>query len=237
MDSQQAKILLEKINALQKSIGLDDGDVSSIERDLMLSYIRQLYETYLHADFNAARMNAASAKRTVVAPPPPAPEPVQAAPVFVPAPVPAPVPTPVPAPEVVQAPPPPAPRPEPVEAPAPPPPPPAPAPVVHAKTVASPAIEALFRQKAAKELSEKLSLHPIADLTKALAINDKLLYANELFGRDMTAMTQTLAELNKLNNFDEAKNLLLATAERFDWSEEERAEVASSFIKMVRRRY
>ena len=109
--------------------------------------------------------------------------------------------------------------------------------MVHAKTVASPAIEALFRQKAAKELSEKLSLHPIADLTKALAINDKLLYANELFGRDMTAMTQTLAELNKLNNFDEAKNLLLATAERFDWSEEERAEVASSFIKMVRRRY
>jgi hypothetical protein len=75
MDSQQARILLEKINALQKSIGLDEGDISGIERDLMLSYIRQLYETYLHGDSNAARSNnnSVAARQTVAPPPPPAP--------------------------------------------------------------------------------------------------------------------------------------------------------------------
>ena len=230
MDSQQARILLEKINALQKSIGLDEGDISGIERDLMLSYIRQLYETYLHGDSNAARSNnnSVAARQTVAPPPPPAP--LQPAPAPVPEVVLAPPPAPVAAPH-------PAPAPEPVSAPAPAPTPPAPAPVVQHKVAASPAIEALFHQKAAKELSEKLSLHPIADLTKALAINDKLLYANELFNRDMSAMTQTLSELNRLHNFDEAKSLLLTTAERFDWSEEDRSEVATSFIKMVRRRY
>ena len=229
MDALQAKILLEKITALQKSIGLDNGDISGIERDLMLSYIRQLYEIYLHADHASVRQHTpAPTKQAASIVVPPTPEPVvQAAPVVIPEVVvpPAPVSTPIP----VAAPPPLAPVPVVVEA--------APTPVIQQRAAASPAIEALFHQKAARELSEKLSQQAIPDLTKALAINDKLLYANELFGRDMTSMSNTLSELNKLSSFDDAKNMMLGIAERFDWAEEERAEVASSFIKMVRRRY
>jgi hypothetical protein len=46
MSLQQSKILLEKINTLHKSVEID-GKVSSIERDLMLSYVRQFYESFL----------------------------------------------------------------------------------------------------------------------------------------------------------------------------------------------
>jgi hypothetical protein len=135
-------------------------------------------------------------------------------------------------------PPPPAPKPAPAPEPTPAPEqkaPPAPTPPEEVK--GSAAIEALFRIKEAKELSEKLSQQEVKDLTKALSINDKLLYANELFGRDMSAMTQVLQQLNGLSNLTEAKSILIPIAEKFDWSEDEREDVAQSFIKLVRRKY
>ena len=228
MDLQQAKILLEKINALHKSVSLDKGDVSNIERDLMLSYIRQFYEAYLNTETSSAPQPMS---RPLAPPPPPAP-PVEKT-------VSEPLPPRVEV-EPAPAPPPPAPKPEPVvEAPAPalvPPPAAAPAPAP-AKKTASAGVEALFRHKAAKELSEKLSQQAISDLTRAMSINDKLLYSNELFGRDMAAMNETLQQLNKLNSMEEARELLIDIAENNDWTEEERSDVAESFIKLVRRKY
>jgi hypothetical protein len=47
MDLQKAKIQLEKINALYKSMSADVRNISSIERDLMRSYVLQLYEVFL----------------------------------------------------------------------------------------------------------------------------------------------------------------------------------------------
>lgn len=47
MNLSQAKIQLEKIIALYKSMSADEKNISAIERDLMLSYIRGLYENFL----------------------------------------------------------------------------------------------------------------------------------------------------------------------------------------------
>ncbi|MEO0728691.1 MAG: hypothetical protein AAFZ63_29415 [Bacteroidota bacterium] len=229
MDLQQAKILLEKINALQKSISLDKGEVSTIERDLMLSYIRQLYETYLSSEVSSA---PAPKAKTVAPPPPPKIEPAPkkaAAP-----PPPPPPPAPEPKPEPIVAPPKPAPeppaaKPAPVAQAA-----PSPAP---AKSNVDPAINALFKHQAARELSEKLSQQAIPDLTRAMSINDKLLYSNELFGRDMARMNETLQKLNGLGSMDDAQNYLVDIAQKFDWTEDERSEVAQSFIKLIRRKY
>ncbi len=226
MDLQQAKILLEKINALHKSVSLDNGEVSNIERDLMLSYIRQLYESYLSIEGTTtpssykkavapkAKVVAAPVVEEKVAPPPPPPP--------APEPKPEPVAPPKPAPEpVAKA----APVPQAVPSPAP------------ASTKVDPAISALFKHKAARELSEKLSQQAITDLTRAMSINDKLLYSNELFGRDMARMNEALQKLNGLGSMDEAQNMLVGIAQQFDWTEEERVEVAQSFIKLVRRKY
>lgn len=255
MSLTQAKILLEKINALYKSMSLDQGKVAPIERDLMLSYVRQLYEAFLDQEIDApakATPVAPPAPPVVVAPPPPppppAPEPVVVTPPPPPAPVAPPPPPPAPAPEpVVVAPPPPPPAPAPEPIPVQPvvvTPPPAPQPLAYEPPVtttsaeaAPPRIEALFEKKEARELSEKLSEQRIDDLTKALAINDKLLYANDLFGKDMKNMNDTLDKLNRMRSMDDAKPLLVSLASRFDWPNEERADTARAFIKLVRRKY
>lgn len=234
MDLKRTKRLLDKINALHTSIGLDNH-VNSIERDLMLSYVRQLYDACL--DESAGAANAVNKplpkSQKAVAPPPPPPPAVK----------PTPAPPVVPVKEVLPPPPPPV-----MEQPAPaPPPPPAPSPAPKATPPATVAttpkselpasVAALFQHKAAKELSEKLSQGRIADLTKAMSINDKLLYANELFGRDMTSMTNVLKELNGLASMDNATAKLGEIAVTHNWADDERADIARSFIKLVRRKF
>lgn len=214
MNLQQAKILLEKINSLYKSMSMDKDHVASIERDLMLSYVRQLYESFLD-------LEATSAK---TAPPPPAAKKTPPKPRII---------------EIpdslreVEAEPEPKPKPQPKPTP---PPPPKPAP--KAESSADPGnFELLFEHKQARELSEKLSERPINDLTKAFAINDRLLYTNELFGKDQNAFLESLKLLNKFEGMDEAKSLLLNLAEQYEWTDEEKLDSARSFIKIVRRRY
>ncbi|NBC09512.1 MAG: hypothetical protein GVY26_20160 [Bacteroidetes bacterium] len=53
MNLEQAKVTLDKINSLFNSLQHDGGKVSSIERDLMLSYVKQLYESFLHESASA----------------------------------------------------------------------------------------------------------------------------------------------------------------------------------------
>jgi len=220
MNIQQANLLLEKINALHKNISLDDGDISSIERDLMMSYVRQFYETYVDAETTPlAKPTKRKASPAPASKPTPKPVAVAKA-----APTPALV---AQEPKAVVAPPPP-PKPVVIQTPSPPPAP---------SSNSNPAIEALFGHKAATELSEKLSQQNISDLTKALSINDKLLYSNELFGRDMSGMNTILGQLNKLSNMGEAKALLVNIADKNNWADGEKSEVAQSFIKLIRRRY
>jgi hypothetical protein len=226
MSLQQTKILLEKINALYKSMSLDNGNIAGIERDLMLSYVRQLYDAFLHLEKNgnSADPSPQVEERRPSPPPPPEPAPEPKVERYVPEPKPAPRPEP---------------KPEPAPAPvtrAPEPPPPAPAPEpVYEKPGA--AIESLFKQGSSKELSDRLGDSRIDDLTKAMAINDRLLFANDLFGKDMRGMMDTLQELNRLRSMDEAKPLLVQLAQRYDWTEEDREDTARSFIKLVRRKY
>ncbi|MEZ4987361.1 MAG: hypothetical protein R2795_20340 [Saprospiraceae bacterium] len=231
MDIQQSAKLLEKINALHKSISLDQGEVSNIERDLMLSYIRQLYDACLPNQVVVAKQPAASAAPAPVVERKPEPVPAPKVETPTPPPTPVPAPAPPPPPPVVET---PAPAPV-VEAPQPAPPPVPSAPPSNKGT--DPRIEALFQQKAARELSEKLGQQAIGDLTKAMSINDKLLYANELFGRDMNTMTQSLLQINALPNMDAAKRLLVDLANQFNWADDERIEIAEGFIKLVQRRF
>ena len=253
MNLKQSKVILEKINALHNSMSIDDGNVASIERDLMLSYIKQLYEHFLHDEASrpaevdkpdSTRQERPAVKRTYTPPriieipdtqrsarmapgPDPLPDPVPEQPEPEPKREPEPDPNPRPTP--------PPPQPQPV-----PPPPPQPQPRPprgHAPALNNKEVAALFEFKAAKELSEKLSERPVNDLTKSLAINDRLLYMNELFGKDLNALNDTLSMLNKYDGMEEARGLLFNLEEQYNWIEEERQPVARDFIKLVRRRY
>jgi hypothetical protein len=262
MDLNKAKVYLDKINRDFARMSRDTDNIARIDVDILMSYIRDLYDACLaeaSVSMTAPPRTAAPAPRKATvqefAPPPaemaPPPAPVVEAP---PAPAPPTPPQPVYAQEAPPpvyipepAPPPPtvrasepAPPPPPVRAPesAPPPPPP---PVVEAPKPAASSgkeIDLLFEQKQAKELSEKLSEMPIADLRKAIALNDRLLLTRELFGGDATAFETAIQTLNGFSNFDQAKNWIVDNCvARFNWTDKNTAEDAKRFIKLIRRRY
>ena len=247
MDLQQAKILIEKINSLFKGMDGSDHALSTIERDLMLSYIRQLYESFLNVrtpqDINQPVVRSSTSEvqemqMEVVAPKQPEAVPPKAKPKKV-----------VKAPKIIEIPdslkdlekatPPPKPKPKSKpEAPK-----PTKEPLI---PKATPKVKApvktgeygvLFENKVARELSEKLGERKVQDLTRAMAINDRLLYMNELFGRDADALGETLKVLNRYETMNEAKGLIMNLAEQYNWLEEEKVPIAQDFVKLVRRRY
>lgn len=231
MSSSSADRLISRINALHKSFQLDDGgQLSAMERDLMLGYLRELYELYAHHGGRPAVVEpAARPAPTLALTPPPAP-------VIPPAPVPQPEPIPVlvppPAPPVVEVSPPPpmppapAPTPAPVPAAAPTPPPMA--------TGASKAVKDLFAEEAT---AKPFGRQPLADLTRALTINNRVLFSRDLFGNDNELLNTTLRTLNTSGSIAAAQPVLESLARRFEWTEEGKKETATEFIELVRRRY
>lgn len=240
MDLQKAKILLDKINALYNNMSADKKNISTIERDLMKSYIQQFYESFIDVPRAPVRKAVEVIKSTpkpkpqpspriitkkkapVITPPPPKPEPVAPPPA-------APAPPKV---EKVVAPP-PAPKPEPAK-PKPVPPKPAPAPV----SQSNPELEELFEFNSATELSEKLSEMPLSDIKKGMGINERILTVNELFGGDQAVFNMTIDTLNKLPNYKEATLFLMNNAAaKYNWAARNKKKKAKTFIKLIKRRY
>ncbi len=226
MDLLKTKIYLDKLNREFARMNKDPENIVRIDVDIMASYVRELYDALLseetvHRPEPAPRKIVSS--RPVMPEAPPAP--VQGQP---------------------SAPPEPAPQPIPEEAP---PPPPAP-PVVEERIEATAPVKAkagshhpaesevLFEEKQAKELSEKLAEQPVADLKKAIALNDRLLLTRELFAGDGKAFESTINALNGFSYFDEAKAYLIEhCVTRYLWLDKKRVEEAKNFVKLVRRRY
>ncbi len=248
MDLLKTKIYLDKLSREYARMSNDPENIARIDVDIVLSYIRELYDAVLSetpAVAHAHRHEPAPVRKPVAArpvqeeapaPAPPPPPPV----VMAPAPPP---PVVEPSAPVVVAPPPPPPvieQPVPIVAPAPESPAPIAAPPAApvGQTYVSPEAEALFEEKQAKELSEKLSELPIADLRKAIALNDRLLLTRELFAGDGQAFDAALNALNTCANMGEAKGYLQQNCvTRFGWLDAKRVETAKGFIKLVRRRY
>lgn len=239
MDLLKTKIYLDKLNREFARLSKDPDNIVRLDIDIVASYVRELYDAVLTNDAPAPRHEPAPTRR------PAAPRPAQ---VEEPAPVPS-IPTPPPPPIPVQVQPiretprPPAAQPPVVTEEKPAPAAPSEPEVVVAANgpsayVYSPEAEALFEEKKAKELSEKLSELPIADLKKAIALNDRLLLTRELFGGDGQAFETTLNALNSYTQFSEAKEYMLDHCViRYGWLDKKRVEAVKNFIKLVRRRY
>ncbi len=98
--------------------------------------------------------------------------------------------------------------------------------------------ESLFDARQAKDLSDKLSRSPVADLNRAFSINDRLLVVTDLFAGDQQKFQETIDILNSKYSFDEARSYLTRyIIDRYDWLNEEKSERAREFIKLVERRY
>jgi len=82
------------------------------------------------------------------------------------------------------------------------------------------------------DLAHKLSKKPISNIATAIGINDRFQFQNELFNKQAELYTETIQELNNLQNFSEALDLLQA---KFDWDYEDT--IVQRFIGIVERRY
>ncbi len=233
MNFKKSKILLEKINVLFKSMEMDKENINPIENDLMLKYLRDLYESFywehvLNGGQQAVQQPVAPPKRVITKTPKPKP----------------PVEKPVPV-EVIEevqieinevtAPPPP----EPPKAP----PvfryePPKPEPPKQQQFKTDPQSEALFEEEASSEISQKLSTRPISDLRQAFGINDKMLLANELFEGNNTAFNDAIEKLNTFSSMNQAKMFLIENMTlKYNWIDPSKEGHAKNFIKTIRRRY
>ncbi|MEM6319855.1 MAG: hypothetical protein AAF960_19440 [Bacteroidota bacterium] len=259
MNLTKAKILLDKINRLYKSMSLDEENVANIEKDLMRDYIKQLYDTFLVENGEpkvTTRPKVSFTPPPVVpkreeiptptarkAPPPPKvevppkmpPPVVNPKPTFSPPPVvkAKPTYTPPPLPPIVEAKPTysPPPSTKPTYTP------PKPKPTVVNRV--DPEHSELFELNTeARELSEKLGQTRIKDLNNAMGLNERIFTINELFGADNSLYRNVIRDLNNMSSFEEATAYLSANvAEKFNWTHKNKRNKAKNFIKLVRRRY
>lgn len=85
-------------------------------------------------------------------------------------------------------------------------------------------------------LSEQLRKQPIADLMTAIGLNERYLYANELFEGDIEAFREVIKILNEFEDRDQAveyfKNQLIPT---YDWKADH--DLVKALYLLVERRY
>ncbi len=207
----------------------EEGDIPSIEIDLALQKLRNIYELLLAMkNIPAAAVTAvpASAPADTAAP---VVTPVSAAPAGE-------VTAPAAAPAAPAAVPEPAPRPAPSTK-----------PVPEAETTSAPASAAI---SSAQILSDRFkgrtTLHetfqsatgtiaqsrPVESLMTAIGINDRFTFIRELFNNDGQLYEQTVHTLNDAGNFNEAYNYMI---QHFDWDMD--SEAVQLLLEIIRRKF
>ncbi len=96
----------------------------------------------------------------------------------------------------------------------------------------------LFEIRKGVELSDKLNELPLRDINRGLGLNDRLEIVNTLFGGQKILFEQIITDLNTFKSFDEAQELLgLGPALQYKWDHEDQRDKAIEFIRLIRRRY
>jgi len=87
-----------------------------------------------------------------------------------------------------------------------------------------------------KSVVDQLQAQPIADLTTAIGLNERYLYANELFDGNMDEFREALKSLNAFDSLEEALSYFDSELKsNYNWSDGN--ELVSSLKLLVRRRF
>ncbi len=96
----------------------------------------------------------------------------------------------------------------------------------------------LFDIRKGSELSDKLNDLPLRDINRAIGINDRMEIIQTLFGGQKQLFEQIIIDLNNFKVYEEAQNLLgHGPAIHYKWDHDDRKEKAVEFIRLIRRRY
>lgn len=233
MDTREFGRKLKKISVLYDTIQ-ENGAVSALEKDLLLSYIRDLYEVAADAETSVIRKTEIPVDKKAevkisenITPVTQIPEerPVidlsSSVPVIKPTPKAEPVLESVTPPRAAE---------------------PEPKPVASAVSTAASntdqAVLELFQEAKVTDLSDKLAQTPIKDLTKAMGINEKIFTMQELFGNNQDHFNKVLTDLNNCPDYSAAKTYLMEEViPRYNWTSDNKIKKAVTFVRMVRRRF
>jgi hypothetical protein len=218
-------VLIHKINALYKNIDANTPGVSPLERDLMLSYLRQFYETIALSQ-SQPKATQSEVQPIIEVPPLKEEQPIKEVQSlkeekretgllgrergvgnFEPE-------KKTPEPVVHEM------IPQPVE------------------PASDSELAHLFIWQEPSNLAERLASQAISNLSfSTFSMNERLLYTNDLFEKNNAEMEEAVKMLNNFTHFDQAKVFLLNIGRQYDWHKEDRKEAAKSFINTVRRRF
>ncbi len=84
-------------------------------------------------------------------------------------------------------------------------------------------------------IQDKFNHLKIDDIRKAIGINEKFRFINELFKGDMNDYNDVVDKLNSLNAITEAEKYLLTYKIRYEWDED--MDAYKEFMEIVERRY
>lgn len=87
----------------------------------------------------------------------------------------------------------------------------------------------------AQELAEKFSKTPIRSLKEAFSLNDRYLFANELFDKNMEAFNNLITTIDACNNLTEAQEQLSLARKAYQWDDENI--FVNEFTVLVERRF
>ena len=234
MDTREFGRKLKKISLLFDTVN-ENGALSSLEKDLLLSYIRDLYEVAAAAEVASLRKsegyNEKKSEIKISENVPPAPVISEERPVIdlsdslpVVKISPKEEPTvlekkPVITAEVEV-------KPEPV------------VPKAELLQTDAQAVAELFQEAKVSDLSDKLAQTQIKDLTKAMGINEKIFTVQELFGGNTEHFNKVMQDLNNLTDYAAAKNYMIEQViPKYNWTSDQKIKKAVTFVRMVRRRF
>lgn len=96
----------------------------------------------------------------------------------------------------------------------------------------------LFDIRKGSELTDKLNELPLRDINRAIGINDRMEMIHTLFGGQKQLFEQIIQDLNNFKAYEEAQDLLgHGPAIHYKWDHDDRKEKAIEFIRLIRRRY
>ena len=96
----------------------------------------------------------------------------------------------------------------------------------------------LFSEGQVNDLSDKLGLTPVQDLTKSMGINERIFTQQELFANNSQEFTLILTTLNTFQSFDDAKHYLInKVIPEYGWTQDNKIKKAATFIKLVKRKF
>jgi uncharacterized coiled-coil protein SlyX len=102
------------------------------------------------------------------------------------------------------------------------------------KKTPSPVADDQWNEK--ETVGDRAASTSLNDIRKAMGLNERFLYANELFQGDMSAFTKAVEELNHLDSLADAEKMMEEElAIRFQWDEEN--EAVTAFKTIVSRRF